>query len=477
MGLFDRFKKRKNVEVQEDVKVEASKVREASIEKIKREALEVEEPKAVEAPRSEGTKTEEVKAVEAPRAEEVKAEEVKAVEVPRSEEPKAVEMPRSEETKAEAADAGGKRRFTLLVEGISPLPQEQGVVVAGSLYGTLQKGDAIYMIHPMGNITTTRVEGIEVGQGQTADRAENQKITMLLKDVKNVNQVPKYTVLTSIKPQTTADVNTAVENPQLLGMSMDYPRLCKDNTYLNLLVYVICHAHYVVPVSVDKEPENNGDGAAVFRKETRMRFPSLQDPAEKSRNIFPVFTDWTALANWKNLFDEKHPPKSVIMRFPDVVSVCKGNGIVLNPFGPASILLSEKMIEQIVGMEGYKQEFGEKPAETVKKVHMEQEAKVVVGVPKEKDEIKMIKEAMIAQAKKEKEIQRVDFLLKVDMQKERAYLCIVDCPEEQAARLFTGLHKAAAPYFNEVKRLEFLLYGKTKLANDVVSEKSCIYQA
>ncbi len=454
MGLFARFKKQKNVEVQEEVKVEKPKVSEAPTEEIKNEALEVEEPKAVEEPKSEESKVVEVSKSEAPKSEE----------------------PKADEHKTEAADAGEDRRFTLLIEDISPLPQEQGVVIAGSLYGTLQKGDAIYIIHPMGNITTTKVDGIEVAPGQTADRAENQKITMLLKDIKSVNQVPKYTVLTSIRPQTTVDINTAVENPQLLGMSMDYPRLCKDNTYLNLLVYVLCHAHYVVPVSIDKEPENNGDGTADFRKETRMRFPSLQDPADKSRNIFPIFTDWTALANWKNLFDENHPPKSIIMRFPDVVAVCKGNGIVINPFGPASILLSEKMIEQIVGMEGYKQEFGEKPVETVKKVQMEQEAKVVVGVPKENDEIRMIKEAMIAQAKREKEIQRVDFLLKVDVQKERAYLCIVDCPEEQATGLFTGLHKAAAPYFNEVKRLEFLLYGKTKLANDVVSEKSCIYQ-
>lgn len=437
MGLFDRFKKQKNVEVQEEVQQAVEEIAEAKAE-AQQAVEEIAEAKA-----------------EAQQAAEEIAE--------------AKAQDAAEEIAEAKADPNEVRRFTLLIEDLSPLPEEQGVVVGGILYGTVQKGDEIYIIHPMGTISTTKVDGIEVGPNQTADRAQNQKITMLLKGVKDVNQVPKYTVLTSIKPQTTVDANTAVENPQLLGLSMDYPRLCKDNTYMNLLVYVVCHANYVVPASVDKAAAENGD--------TRMRFPSLQDPADKSRNLFPVFTDYAALANWKNLFDENHPPKAIIMPFPNAVKVCNGNGIVINPFGPMPILLADKMIEQIVGMEGYKKEFGADPVETVKKVQMEQEAKVMVGVPKENDEIKLIKEAMIAQAKKEAEIKRVDFLLKVDVQKERAYLCIVDCPEEQATKLFTGLHKAAAPYFNEVKRLEFLLYGKSKLANDVVSEKSCIYQA
>ena len=444
MGLFDRFKKQKNAEVQDTQQAaEAPK----AVEEIKEEAPKVEDATKAEAPRAEDT----------PKAEEVKVAET------------------SQE--AGKADKEEFRRFTLLVEDLSVLPEEQGIVVGGILYGSVQVGDEIFIIHPMGNILTSTVDGIEVGPGQTSNLAENQKITMLLKGIKDAVQIPKYTVLTSIKPQTTIDTRVAVENPQLLGMSMDYPRLCKDNAYINLLIYVLCHAHYVVPASVDKEPVNNGDGTANIQQDTRMRFPSLQNPADKSKNVFTIFTEWPSLANWKNLFDETHPPKSIIMRFPDVVAVSKGSGVVINAFGPTPVLLTEQMIEQIVGMEGYEQEFGGTPAETVKKMQMEQEAKVVVGVPKENDEIKLIKEALIAQAQKEAEIKRVDFLLKVDVQKERAYLCIVDCPEEQATRLFTGIHKAVAPYLNEVKRLEFLLYGKTKLANDVANEKSCIYQA
>ncbi len=440
MGLFDRFKKQKN------------EVEEATVtEEMHKDAEEV-----VAAKKEAQEATEEIKTAKK----------------------EAQEVVREAATEAEkSANAKEIRRFTFLVEDLSALPEEQGVVVGGFLYGAVQKGDEVYVIQPAGNIITTKVYGIEVGPNQTADSAQNQKITMLLRDIKNEAQVPKYTVLTSIKPQTTINAKVAVENPQLLGMSMDYPRLCKDNTYINLLVYVLCHAHYIVPARVDKEPENNGDGTATIKQESKMRFPSLLDPADKTKNVFPVFTDWLAMANWKNLFDETHPPKSVIMRFPEVMAVCKRSSVVINAFGPTPVFLPEKMIEQIVGMEAYQQEFGANAENTVKKMQVEQEAKVYVGVPKENEEIKLIKEAMVAQAQTEEQIRRVDFLLKMDVQKERAYLCVVDCPEEQAKQLFTGMHKAVAPYLNDVKRLEFLLYGKSKLANDVISEKSCIYQA
>lgn len=464
MGLFDRFKKQKNEAAEALKATEAVQETEAAKEEVskEKEAEEISTAKAEPSKAAEETET-------------AKAEVQEAVSEPTARKKEAVNQEaKVQENKAEAKE---NRRFTLLVESLSALPEAQGVVVGGNLYGTVQVGDEIYIIHPMGNIITTKVDGIEVGPNQTSDKAENQKVTILLRDIKEVEQVPKYTVLTSIKPQTTVDTRVAVENPQLLGMSMDYPRLCRDNTYMNLMIYVLCHAHYVVPTSVDQEPVQTGEETATIQQNTRVRFPALQNPADKSKNVFPIFTDWTALANWKNLFDETHPPKSVIMRFPDVVAVSNGSGVVINAFGPTPILLTEALIEQIVGMEGYKQEFGSNAAEAVKKMQMEQDAKVMVGVPKENDEIKLIKEAMLVQAEKEKEIQRVDFLLKVDVQKERAYLCIVDCPEEKATQLFSAIHKAVAPYLNDVKRLEFLLYGKTQLAKDVVSEKSCIYQA
>ena len=433
MGLFDRLKKQKNTEVQETQQVVESP---KAAEEIKAEAVRAEEPK------------QEVPEAAAPMEEKQTPNEEKAV----------------DKTLSDTANEG--KRFTLMVDDAFQLQENQGVVIVGNVYGSVEIGDAVYVIHPSGAIGLTKVDALEVGPGRATDKAENERVAIRLTDIKDKNQVPKYTVLTGIRPQTTVDADTKPENPQLLGLSMDYMKLYKEQAYLNLLIYVICHAHYVVPVSMD---------TTTNAAQPLLRFPSLQNPANPGQNVFPVFTDEEALDRWKNIFDEKHPKKTTTLKFPDIVSISNGTGIVINPFGPSTIMLPPENIEKIVSMEGYKQEFGANAAAGVKKADIP-EGKIVVGVPKEDNEIKMIREAIAVCAKNEPEIKRVDFLLKVDVQQERSYLCVVDCPEEQAPKLFASIQKAAAPFFKEVQRMEFLLNGKSKLANDVVSEKSCIYQ-
>ena len=453
MGLFDKFKKQNTQEEKaEETVVQKSEEASASeaVEETVAEAVQVAEEASVAETEEEVQKAEEIQ--------ESAAE--------------------TEEEKETVSEVEGERRFTLLVEESYNLQKEQSVVIVGNLHGTIQKEDTIYVLHPSGAITQTKVDALEVGPGRAVDKAENERVAIRLVDIKEMNQVPpKFTVLTSIKPQTAIDAEVAVENPWLLGLSMEYPKLYQDANYLNLLIYVICHTNYVVPARVEGAATENPNGTIVAGNQAMVRFPSLQNPANQSQNVFPIFTDGEALSRWKNLQEDNQLPKMIVLRFPDVVSICNGTGVVINPFGPVTIMLPPENIARIISMEGYKQEFGTKPADNVKPVNMDQEAKILVGVPKEDNEIKMIREAIVTFAKNDASIKRVDFLLKVDVKQERSYLCIVDCPEEKAAELFNGLHKAAAPYFKEVNRMEFMISGKSKLATDVVSEKSVIYQA
>lgn len=458
MGLFELFKKKKDIqadvaEVADEVKVEETAVKGAQMSEA---AVEAEEAVNIE----ETVQTEE-----------------KIV----TEEASVMPEESKEEKKAEAVAgvANDGRRFTLLAEDAHEMENNQGIVIGGMLHGSIQKEDTVYVLLPNGMITLTKVDAIEVGPGQYAERAENQKAALHFHDIKELNKVPRFSVLTSIRPQTTVDVSTSIENPQLLGLSIDYPRLCKDQTYLNLLIYVVCHTNFIVPTSMDKEPQKNGDGTATFTQRTMVRFPSLTDPNDKSKTLFPVFTDWSALSNWKNIFDEKHPAKTMIIKFPDAVAISRGNGIVINPFGPTSILLSSETIAQIVNMEGYKKEFGKEAEQTsaVQKVETNKEAKFWIGIPRENNEVKLVKDGLIAFGKRTEEVKRIDLLLKMDEEKNKAYLCVVDCPEEDAAKYFEKIHKAVGPFLAEIRAMEFLVYGKTKMAQDVVSEQSCIYTA
>lgn len=260
------------------------------------------------------------------------------------------------------------RRFTFVVEDTFQLLHDQGIVVVGFLHGEAKVGDAAYIMLSNNEIILTEIHGMEAGPNKIVQSAENQNLGLLFRDIKKKEDIPKLSVITSIRPQNTIDVNQSIENPQLLGLSFEYPSLNENSYYINLLIYVICHSNYLAAMYLDTQPQNNGDGTVTFTQNTTMGFPSLKDPEDETKSVIPVFTDWVALANWKNVFDETHPPKTLILRFPDAVSMCKDSfsGIVINPFGPVPIFLSKKMIEKITSMEGYQQEFVQNTTENTK---------------------------------------------------------------------------------------------------------------
>ncbi len=338
MGLFDKFKKKTVEEVMETSA--QGTVEETPVENSEEESEEAsvakEEECCEETPIENKTEAEK----------QVKEEAAKADAAAKNSEPQMAEV------------ANGGRRFTLLVENAKQLAEPDGIMIAGMLYGNVKVGDEVYLLLPNHAMMMSKIDALEIAAGQNADSAENQKVVLQFKEIKDINQVPRYTVITSIRPQDKPSTDTMIENPQLLGLSMDYPRLNKDPLYMNLLIFELCHAYFLVPARVSNNPVKNGDGTATFMQDTQIRFPGMPDPTDSNKSVFTIFTDWLALANWKNLFDETHPPKAIIMRFPDVINVCKDSGVIVNPFGPTSIYLPNEVMQKITSLEGYKQEFG-----------------------------------------------------------------------------------------------------------------------
>lgn len=387
-------------------------------------------------------------------------------------------------TQAKNADeqqtaANDNRRFTFIVDDTFQLLNNMGIVVAGKVHGKVKAGDAAYMIKTDGTVILTQVDAMEVGLGVAASEAENQNVAIRLVNIKDKKEIAKFSVLTSIRPQNVVDVNTAVENPYLLGLSMDYSQYYQDNVYFNLLVREACHAHFIVPMYLDKEPEKQADGSAVFREGAHMQFVSIKHPEDETKDVFPVFTDWAALGKWKNIFDETNPARTIIFSFPDAVAISEKSrgGIVINPYGPVPIYFSEDLVERITAMEAYRKEFGEGRNENdkVHEVKVEKDTKVVVGLPAESAEVQMIRDNMILVAKREKSIRRIDLFLKMDETKERTYLCVVDCPEEEAKRIFGAIYQAVGAYFNEVKLMDFITYNRAGFVKDMLEKYPPVY--
>lgn len=379
--------------------------------------------------------------------------------------------------------ANNGREFTYVVEDVFQLRNDMGIVVVGNVHGCIREKDAVYIIQPGGQITLAEVSGLECRMQEGMRRvseAADRPVSVHLAAIKNKQDISKWAVLTSIRPQPVVDVNTAVENPQVLAFLREYNHFSKDTEFLNILTYAIVHAHYLVPLYVDKEPTANGDGTSTFNEGANLGFLSIKDPEDPTKNIFPVFTDWRALGNWKNLYDEKHPPRTMILRFPDCVTfVKKGhNSLAINPFGSNTMVLSEALVEKITSLEGYKNEFEAKDAnQDVHEHRIEKETKITVGVPADSEEVRFIYDALRAYGRQTPEVKEIYWLLKVDEKQERTYFGIVDCPKEKAREVFGQIYQAVKSYAVTIPIIDFALYEEAAYVRDVLERTEPVYRA
>ena len=84
--------------------------------------------------------------------------------------------------------------------------------------------------------------------------------------------------------------------------------------------------------------------------------------AGRGQFVFPLFTDWKELREWKGVFDDNHPPKTMIFTFPSVLSMLKENhtGLLINGFGKSPLVIPMAMIEKITSLDAYQREFVKK---------------------------------------------------------------------------------------------------------------------
>lgn len=381
------------------------------------------------------------------------------------------ETEKATETKLEDGTvANNGCRFTFMVEDVFSI-KEQGIIVVGFVKGRVSVGDAYYLYHPSEPIGVGMIEGMESAPRQMCSTAENQHVAIKIGNMKKEN-VPCFTVLSSIRPQTLIDVNKAVENPQLLGLMSGYDRFCENVGYMNILIYQIVHAKFLLAMYVDKELDQNDNGIVTFNENTTIGFPTVTSNDNKS--AVPVFTDWTALAKWTNVFSEQHLPKTAINSFQDVVCISSnGNdGIVINPFGKNPIFLSNDMITKIVNAEGYRKEFGEGKGSKVKSYTVEKDTKVRIGLPKETEEVILIKDALISFGAANKLVKEIYFFLKIQ-NGEYSYFCIMDIPKDNANKIFEEVHKAVAPMLLQGHVVDYTI--KSNSFADIMKEYGPVY--
>ena len=377
----------------------------------------------------------------------------------------------SEVEQQEGNNSGAERtRFTLMAESYTAV-EEDCFSVEGQLFGKAKAGEKVYALHRDGNISHLTLMKIEksVSFVEQAKKEEQEEISetqgqrrvklfFARKDILSPDW--KYAVITDISYQIEANVNQAVENPYLLGLSRVFFEKQGESEFLNLFFRELVRSHYLVAIETDGSlPMGEKDGSVTLKAGMKLTIPHVT--MDRGESALPVFTDWFALgvmdrqmgamnqqmeAGWKR--------ETMIAGFPQIVSMLtKGEGFVINPYGPQLFYVSPTLIHNLMSSPGYQSEFGEAK---VQSMEVKKDTEVLMGYPKKNEEVEALQRRLISFAKTHSDIAMLDMLLKSDPDGTKSYLIIVDMPEEHCHECFKEIYESCRDLLHRVPYMDFV---------------------
>ena len=363
-----------------------------------------------------------------------------------------------------------RTRFTLMAESYAAVEGDR-LSVEGQLFGNAKEGEKAYALHRDGTIShltimkieesTTFAEQVKKEEQEEIPETQGQRRVKLFfarKDILSPDW--QYAVITDIPYQIEANVNQAVENPYLLGLSCVFFEKQGEGEFLNLFFRELVRSHYLVAIETDGNLTQVGkDGSVTLKAGMKLTIPHVT--MDRGESALPVFTDWFALgamdqqmgamdrqieAGWKR--------ETMIAGFPQIVSMLtKGEGFVINPYGPQLFYVSPELIHSLMSSPGYQSEFGEAK---VQSVEVKKDAEVLLGYPKENEEVEALHRRLISFAKAHPDIAMLDMLLKSEPDGTKSYLIIVDMPEEHCHECFKEIYESCRDLLHRVPYMDFV---------------------
>ena len=370
------------------------------------------------------------------------------------------------ENQRNGENGGERTRFTLMAESYAAV-EEDCFSVEGQLFGKAKEGEKAYALHRDGTISHLTIIKIEETQGQ-------RRVKLFFSRKGALSPDWKYAVITDIPYQIEANVHQAVENPYLLGLSCVFFEKQGEGEFLNLFFRELVRSHYLVVIETERGlPKGEKDGTVTLKAGMKITIPHVT--MDRGESALPVFTDWFALgamdqqmgamnqqmeAGWKR--------ETMIAGFPQIVSMLtKGEGFVINPYGPQLFYVSPELIHNLMSSPGYQSEFGEAK---VQSVEVKKDAEVLLGYPKENEEVEALHRRLISFAKTHSEIAMLDMLLKSDPDGTKSYLIIVDMPEEHCHECFKEIYESCRDLLHRIPYMDFVTLQRGDFAKGVMTE-------
>ena len=363
-------------------------------------------------------------------------------------------------------DRAERTRFTLMVESYATV-EEVRLSVEGQLFGNAKEWEKAYALHRDGTISHLTIMKIEESttfaeqvkkeeQEETIETPETQvvrSVKLFFSRKEALSPDWQYAVITDIPYQIEANVNQAVENPYLLGLSRVFFERQGEGEFLNLFFRELVRSHYLVAIETDGSlPMGEKDGSVTLKAGMKITIPHVT--MDRGESALPVFTDWFALGAMDQQMEAGWKRETMIAGFPQIVSMLtKGEGFVINPYGPQLFYVSPELIHNLMSSPGYKSEFGEAK---VQSVEVKKDTEVLMGYPKKNEEVEALQRRLISFAKTHSDIAMLDMLLKRDESGTTSYLIIVDMPEEHCHECFKEIYESCRDLLHRVPYMDFV---------------------
>ena len=349
-----------------------------------------------------------------------------------------------------------RTRFTLMAESYAAV-EEDCFSVEGQLFGKAKEGEKAYALHRDGTISHLTIIKIEETQGQ-------RRVKLFFSRKGALSPDWKYAVITDIPYQIEANVHQAVENPYLLGLSCVFFEKQGEGEFLNLFFRELVRSHYLVVIETDGSlPKGEKDGTVTLKAGMKITIPHVT--MDRGESALPVFTDWFALGAMDQQMEAGWKRETMIAGFPQIVSMLtKGEGFVINPYGPQLFYVSPELIHNLMSSPGYQSEFGKAK---VQSVEVKKDTEVLLGYPEENEEVEALHRRLISFAKTHSEIAMLDMLLKSDPDGTKSYLIIVDMPEEHCHECFKEIYESCRDLLHRIPYMDFVTLQRGDFAKGV----------
>ena len=369
-------------------------------------------------------------------------------------------------------------------------PETEGnVIVRGDVRGTVKAGTDVYLYQGDGCKYSVRIEKIRNDNRDFVDEVtyERAELEITRGDIPlpdNPDQsverpVDRFAVITDAPGiEDMADPSCRgmgkAGNPRTIAMLCEYGRYGQIPEFFSATMDCIMTSELLTPVKIS--PAKNG--------KSHISFAGMTSRKDQNATLLPVFTDLKLVRDAeKRAFSKQGLSQTFSLSFAQAAAIGRdGNhqGFIVNPGGPVSITIPEKLIGDMVNTRLFKARFGNGAADNPSLAlggtgnrnldefignggpEVAGLTKIIVRNPTNTPEFLALEKAVKQYCGAHPAIAKLMILISAPEKdpKNQTYMFIVDCSEESFESECKGLAAAAKPFMKSVKKIQFQLFSK-----------------